>query len=322
MEAGYDYLLVDRPPLLRRFLRDLGRNPLTLSGALLVVLGLVGILVGSLFFFVFDKSTGELEDELVAIAEPATTAGELASGELAQARQPMPTPAQAVNVQQPVDPVAPVAAAVAITELSPDLAQQAGLYPGEALKASYWSDSVAFEPAVKIFCLPGEPECEWQPVSQVAAVGQLQSPTRLIIPSIDVDSNIEQLRILNLGNSSAWETPDNVVGHIPVTANPGEAGSTWLFGHLESPIRDEGNVFAQLPEIPGLIRRGNEDLYAVVENGSESYLYRIVESRVVPQEQLRLTDDGTPQLLMVTCVPRFIYDHRLVVRGVLEGIKS
>ena len=80
-------------------------------------------------------------------------------------------------------------------------------------------------------------------------------------------------------------------------------------------------MFAQLPEIPSMLRRG-DDVYAVVENGSEQYLYRIVESKVVPQDQLSLTDDGSPQLLMVTCVPRFVYDHRLIVRGVLEGVKT
>ena len=65
MEAGYDYLLVNRRfPRLRRIVRLINENPLPYAGAALVVLGLIGVLIGSLFFFVFDKSTEELEEEL------------------------------------------------------------------------------------------------------------------------------------------------------------------------------------------------------------------------------------------------------------------
>ena len=150
-------------------------------------------------------------------------------------------------------------------------------------------------PSTQFICTPGEASCDWAVPQRPAGLGQLPRPTRLIIPSIDVDSAIVQLRILDLGNYQQYDTPNNVVGHIPESANPGEEGSIWLFGHLESPIRNEGNVFAQLPEIPTMLRRGDE-VYAVVENGSESFLYRIVESRVIPQEQLTLTYETAPQL--------------------------
>ena len=314
MEAGYDYLLANRRfRLPRLILGKVRENPLPSAGAALIVLGLTGVVIGSLFFFVFDKSTAELEQDLAAVAPPATQSG----GELSQARQATPMS------QSPATAVSPVhstsAQPLAVTELPRDLAGQARLYPGENLKSDYWPESAAYEPSLPIGDLiqgfmPMDP-------AMAADLGQLSVPTKLIIPSIDVDSEVRQLRVLSLGNSSTWETPDNVVGHIPVSANPGEAGSTWLFGHLESPIRGEGNVFAQLPEIPAMLRRG-DDVYAVLETGSQQYLYRLVESTVVPQDELRMTDDGTPQLLMVTCVPRFVYDHRLVVRGVLEGVKS
>jgi LPXTG-site transpeptidase (sortase) family protein len=151
--------------------------------------------------------------------------------------------------------------------------------------------------------------------------GSLQVPSGLIIPSIDVVSQVEQLSILNLGDSRAYETPKSVVGHIPQTANPGEAGTSWLFGHLESPIRGDGNVFSQLTKIPSLLRRG-EDVYAIVETGTMAYLYRIIETEVVPQEELRLFDTGRASLVMVTCVPRLIYDHRLVISAELIGVRS
>lgn len=206
-----------------------------------------------------------------------------------------------------------------MVQLPDNVISGAHLYPGEALKAVYWSNPIAFEPrpAIEDFIrpyLPVTPEA-------IAGLGELPAPTRLIIPSIDVESEIQQLRILNLGNNQAYETPKNVVGHIPETANPGEGGSTWLFGHLESPIRNEGNVFAQLPKIPSLLRRG-EEVFAVVESGAQSYLYRIVESKVVPQQELELSDNGSSELVLVTCVPRFIYDHRLIITAELVGIQG
>ena len=147
-------------------------------------------------------------------------------------------------------------------------------------------------------------------------------PTRLIISCIDVDSAIQQLSIVDLGNSGGYETAENVVGHLPGTANPGEAGSVWLFDNLESPLSGVG-VFAQLPEVPSKLRRGDE-VYAVVENGTESYRYRLTESRVEQfnLEYLSLTDDGSAQLFMVTAVPRGVYDQHLIVRGVLDGVRS
>ena len=304
-------------------------------------MGLAVVLAASLFFLVFDKSTEELEGALNATA-PTATQQPLASagGELAQARQdqlatpaPTPTPpsdspatessatpeAAAASPSAAATPDPPAPAQPAMVQLPPNVISGARFYPGEALKAVYWSNPLAFEPTPPIeeFIRPYRPV----PPEAIAGLGELPVPTRLIIPSIDVESRIEELQILSLGNSQAYETPKNVVGHIPETANPGEGGSTWLFGHLESPIRNEGNVFAQLPKIPSLLRRG-EEVFVVVENGTQSYLYRIVESKVVPQEELVLSDHGSSELVLVTCVPRFIYDHRLIIRAELVGVKG
>lgn len=187
------------------------------------------------------------------------------------------------------------------------------------MKAADWADLFgARGPTTLIDVVP------WEDATP-AAVGSLPAPTRLIIPSIDVDSATQQLSIVDLGNGGGQETPNNMVGHLPGTANPGEAGSVWLFGNLENPLRGVG-VFAQLPELPSRLRR-SEEVYAVLENGTESYRYRLTESRLVPQEQfnleyLSLTDDGSAQIFMVTAVPRGVYDQRLIVRGVLAGVRS
>ena len=307
MEAGYDYLLINRRS---RVLRRL----LPLAGAILIVGALVGVLVWSLFAFVFDGSE-ETTGGVVATAQPISSPEQPAPA-VTQTLPPAPT----ATAVAPPQPATPAPAPTPVPELPSDLARAGILYPGASVKAADWADLLGARGPITLI-----DEAPWSEVTP-ARVGQLPIPTRLILPSIDVDSEVQQLNIVDLGNSTAYETPNNVVGHIPTTANPGEAGSVWMFGHLESPIRDEGNVFAQLPEIPSKLRRG-EEVFAVVQNGTESYRYRLVESRVVPQEQftidyLTITDDGTPQLFIVTAVPRGVYDQRLVVRGVLEGVRS
>jgi len=205
-------------------------------------------------------------------------------------------------------------------QISPSAIAAQQLYPGEALKASYWNNPLGYEPTshLESSFIQG-----FKPVdpSMAAPVGTLSAPTRIIIPSIIVDSQVTGLRVLNLGDSRAYETPKNVVGHIPQSANPGEKGGVWLFGHLESPIEGEGNVFYTLPKIAELLRRG-EEVYAIIESAKASYLYRIVESRVVHQDDMRLYDTGGPTIHLVTCVPKWVYDHRLIVTGKLVGIRN
>ena len=329
MQAGYDYLLLGRK-LHRRLLRFVALS--------LVVLGL-GLLGGGIAFFViFDKSTEELEDQFNvtipssqptpgvngdAALQPTSPEGELAAARRESQTTPTPEPAPAT-----LEPTPTTATTVAVspeepapTSLPIEVITAAQLYPGENLRAVYWANPLAYEPLS--FIIPNLLE-GFSPADPLAAPAQgtLLSPLRrLIVPSIDVDSEITELRILNLGDSRAYETPKNVVGHIPETASAGEAGTTWLFGHLESPIRNEGNVFSQLPKIPGLLRKG-EEVYAIVESDTAAYLYRIVESKVVPQEDLRLTDADRSSLVLVACVPRLIYDHRLLITGELVGIRG
>ena len=146
--------------------------------------------------------------------------------------------------------------------------------------------------------------------------------SRITIPLIDVDSEIQELNILNLGDSRAYETPKHLVGHIPQSPNPGELGNAWYFGHLESPIKGEGNVFHRLPEIPDLLRDG-DDVFVELESVDGSiYLYRTTRTEVMHEDDLELYGSDTAQLTLVACVPRLVYDHRIVVTAELVGIKD
>ena len=162
---------------------------------------------------------------------------------------------------------------------------------------------------------------EYASPSSVELSGDLVSATRILIPAVRVDSDVSELRVDYGSEEYAWETPQWVVGHIPTTAGPGDQGQGWYFGHLESLIRGEGNVFQTLPQVPRLLNRG-ESVYVVLEAPGIKYLYEVYRTDVVHQDDLKITDSGKQDITLVTCVPRFVYDHRLLVTAALVGVSE
>jgi LPXTG-site transpeptidase (sortase) family protein len=144
-------------------------------------------------------------------------------------------------------------------------------------------------------------------------------PTRVRIPAIELDADIAGLRILDLGDARAYETPKNVVGHIPESANPGASGNVWLFGHLESPIRGEGSVFRNLPELYGVLQEVY-DVYVIIDSAEGTFLYQVSDFRKIHRSQLSLYESEQPVVTLVTCWPRFKYDERILVTASLVGI--
>ncbi len=145
--------------------------------------------------------------------------------------------------------------------------------------------------------------------------------SRMVISDIDVDAIVANLRIIDLGDSQAYETPKNIVGHIPGTANPGEYHNGWYFGHLQSPIRGEGNVFRLLPSLSKLIRDG-DPIFVELYSADGQFLYQVVSGAVVHPTQLELTRSTEAEITLVTCYPPLVYDHRYVVTAKLVGVRN
>ena len=144
---------------------------------------------------------------------------------------------------------------------------------------------------------------------------------RMRIPSIQVDASIEELELVNLGAARSYETPNKIIGHIPETSHPGGIGNGWYFAHLESALNREGAIFKDLPLIPGKIQR-EEPVFIIVDSKDTSYLYRVTKTFVKPKEELLVTESSSPVITLVTCVPRLVYDHRLLISAELVGSKS
>ena len=156
---------------------------------------------------------------------------------------------------------------------------------------------------------------DWSTLPEQAA-----PPTRLRIPALGLDARVEGLGIVDLGDARAYETPVRVVGHIPESAPPGVRGNVWLFGHLESPVRDEGSIFRNLPKVHDLLQQG-QAVYVIADSADGSFLYQVREFRTIPKEELSLQRSNEPLLTMVTCWPRLNYDERILVTAVLVGVR-
>ena len=201
------------------------------------------------------------------------------------------------------------------------------LYPATRIHPKFWAQPLwsGGEPYVYSLTDPvGLPEGfrAASAVDDALRRGEGSTTSRIAIPLIEVDSETTELAILNLGDSRAYETPKHLVGHIPQSPNPGEVGNGWYFGHLESPIRGEGNVFHRLPEIPDLLRDGDDVFVELESADGRVFLYKTTRTEVVHQDEFRFYGADVAQITLVACVPRLVYDHRIVVTAELVGVKE
>ncbi len=306
MEAGYDYLL-----LRGRLQRKLAK----FTGIFLFVFGALLLASGGAYYGYAAKARTDLDQLNVTL--PGSLAGIGRDLLVSAASLDSQGFHDAQNEKQLGESQG---LAKVLPELSPLAIGVRQLYPGEALVAGSWSNPWTYEPPSyrEMVLLQGFTPVEFSnPLFQSI----LPAATRLIVPAIDIDSSVRELEILDLGGSRAYETPANTIGHIPESANAGEAGSSWFFGHTESPILGEGSVFFNLRSVPDKLRNG-EDVFIITDNGDYQFMYQATSSQVVPQNDMRLYDTGQATIHLVSCVPRLVYDHRLIITGELVAQKS
>lgn len=217
-----------------------------------------------------------------------------------------------------LDDLAAVLQPRTVNAISGSSAFNVSLFPGKAVTADSWDNLYGYEPAYlrEQALLRG-----FSPIGETGVtLADIPPSTRILVPAIGVDSTVSELAILDLGDSRTYESPDNTVGHIPESANAGETGTSWFFGHTESPISREGSVFFNLQKVPEKLRNG-EDVFIITDNGINQFLYRATSSRVVHQDDLRLDASPKADIKLVSSVPRFVYDYRLVVSGELIALR-
>ena len=143
--------------------------------------------------------------------------------------------------------------------------------------------------------------------------------TRMMVPGIGLRASVEELEVVEEDDSRAWETPKHVVGHIPTTGKPGTSGQGWYFGHLESPISGEGNIFRRLPELAARFKRG-EQFTIQLDAGGERYVYQVYRTDVVHASEFAVSDSKLNDITLVSCWPQFEYSERVLVTAALVDV--
>jgi sortase (surface protein transpeptidase) len=201
-----------------------------------------------------------------------------------------------------------------------EFAALAGLYPGDRVNPKFW-DTPQFAGSTP-FGGAGIPE-GFEPVdSELALAGYdpLTMAAAMRIPAINLSSSVKPLEILDLGDSTAYQTPDNTVGFIPETGAPANFSTGWYFGHLEGFVSGEGSVFRRLPEIAQLIREDPVDIF--LATAEAEYMYRVTSTYQVSQDDLALYNNERNDVVLVTCWPTRIYDQRVVVTAELIAVRQ
>jgi sortase A len=179
--------------------------------------------------------------------------------------------------------------------------------------------AVATVCAAVVFFWTGVHALFYAPDSEVASsmpivAATSSEPVRLIIPSLNIDANVQQVGITKAG---AMGTPSNFtdVAWYKYGPAPGHLGSSVIDGHVDNGLSLAG-VFKHLVDI-----RVGDDVYVVDKVGAklhfvvtdiESYPYEDAPS----QDIFARTDKA--RLNLITCEGIWVpagktYDHRLVV---------
>jgi len=116
-------------------------------------------------------------------------------------------------------------------------------------------------------------------------------PTRLVIPSMELDAPILAVPIVD----DTWDVSSltHDIGHLAGTANPGERSNMVLSAHVT--LRTGVGPFMRLEWV-------REGATAVVYAGEEAYTYRVVEKKYVAPDDVSVAyPTSSPVLTLLTC---------------------
>ena len=215
---------------------------------------------------------------------------------------------------------APLSTAVAIIDppvsSNADGLSLASLYPGTEIAPQFWTN-----PFWAVDLDYSNITAGFLPPSEVSLPATGLGPATLVrIPIIGLEIGTIELTAEPFGDGEKYAAPPFDLGIIPGQPNPGEVGNTWLFGHLESPIRGEGSVFRNLPKVHEFLRQG-QAVYVIIDSADGSFLYQATEFRIMPKEEVVLWGTEGRIATLVASWPRFKYGERVVVTTELVGVR-
>lgn len=151
-------------------------------------------------------------------------------------------------------------------------------------------------------------------VALLQANADSSPPVWLRIPRIGVDSAVEEVGTEWKEAVYQWVVPDYNVGHPREGIHPGQVGNSVVWGHMSTPVERKGSVFRRLPEVDA-----GDEVY--VDTSRFRYVYRVSQVKVVTPEKVNVMEESRePILTLITCVPDWVYSHRLVVTAQLVKV--
>jgi len=146
-------------------------------------------------------------------------------------------------------------------------------------------------------------------------------PARLVIPTINVDADVQHVGIAKSGNMAV---PTNFydVGWYKYGTVPGDMGSAVVAGHVDNALSLPG-VFKNLHKL----KKG--DLVHVIANDGKRHTFKVTDLDYYDYDnapsELIFNQQGAKRLKLITCVGNWIqsektYDKRLVVTAEMVGI--
>jgi LPXTG-site transpeptidase (sortase) family protein len=143
-------------------------------------------------------------------------------------------------------------------------------------------------------------------------------PVRIFIPSIGVDSKVQDIGTARVDGQLIWETIPYIVGHYRTSAQAGQNGNAVFAGHVTS--QTLGNVFIDLYKV----NLGDE---VQVYSQDAVFTYTVSKVRLVLPTDTAVMDPTTDATAtLITCGGDWIpaqhqYSRRLIVTAKLQSVK-
>lgn len=152
------------------------------------------------------------------------------------------------------------------------------------------------------------------PPEEVVVSSPEQYPERLVIPSLGIDADVQEVGVNAQGNMGV---PNNFtdVGWYKHGTVPGGSGSSVIAGHVDNGLGLSG-VFKRLDELKAgdeiVVERRDGKRLTFVVTGTRTYPYDSVPTEII------FNPSGSARLNLITCGGSWIksaktYDERLVV---------
>lgn len=154
-----------------------------------------------------------------------------------------------------------------------------------------------------------------EPVPLIEAVAEIVRPgavQRLVIPSINLDSSVEQQGLEQVDGELHYRTPDFVVGQYG-GYNPGEGGNVVLAGHVGTRDGSGGSIFRDLQHVAK-----GDAVQVFTAEGLRVYV--VSEIIHVSSDAVEVMHpSGREQVTLITCRLCNVDCERLVVVAVPRG---